>query len=574
MNNNNELTLVSVGKNIFAFQTGIDSDEAANQEFKSHKFDFCINNKHLIRAIKLIEEEEDQKALRQLNLALKDNPDNCFALSYLSIVLIKYGNNRQALKAMEKAMAIMKNDYIACYSRMAMTCHKLGYAKRALNYAIKAQMQDQNDVIANQYITDYYYRHQSFDLAAEYADNVIANAPDDPCSYTLKGQIEMSRGNYQSALHLFEHAIEIDAHGRLAKVYYAKALLKIGKVKEAVRLMAKVWRASFEQNELDHDCAEARELFCREAFTAYHDEIERRTVRDKYSDHFMIELAQINAYAQHFETAALWLRKSFMLNQNFCLLEVEAYYWWRAGKRQKAFDNLVLLLMRDPDSRYYLEEVTSHEKIDNADFCFIVCDAIDHIYPDTGTTSFIRALYKEMLGKITEAIPDYDKLIRLCDGDNAWAEMRRAIAYDQMGCHAKAKKGYRAIIDTPTLITNLEELPLALLFLHGKEALYAPLSKYRKGSRTRKSILELLDEKIELTQMKFDQLTYVLNELKDLHLKRAAVRCRIGLEFEALDDVRWLIEHKTLDDEYLSHCFELQPLIGTDDYKALITEFQ
>lgn len=125
----------------------------------------------------------------------------------------------------------------------------------------------------------------------------------------------------------------------------------------------------------------------------------------------------------------------------------------------------------------------------------------------------------------------------------------------------------KLIIDTPTMENNFDELPLALLLLHGEKALYNPLSNYRKGIDTKQTILELLDQQILLEQEKYDRLSDDIEELSVLHLRRAACYCRIGKEEQAIDEVRWILEHYAYPEFFLEHCFEIQPLRDSGAFK-------
>lgn len=156
----------------------------------------------------------------------------------------------------------------------------------------------------------------------------------------------------------------------------------------------------------------------------------------------------------------------------------------------------------------------------------------------------------------------------------AWVVMRKAFAHEMNGDHDKAASIYQSIIDSPFMVDNLQELPLALLLLYGESALYEPVSKFQKDSRSKKSALQRLDDKIIREQRSLNQLSGDVDEMWFCRLKRAAVRCRINLIEGAIDDVRWMLEHDYSKILYLDDCFELLPLRESKDYERLVAEFR
>ncbi len=171
----------------------------------------------------------------------------------------------------------------------------------------------------------------------------------------------------------------------------------------------------------------------------------------------------------------------------------------------------------------------------------------------------------EILNLVQIMNPDYQKF--------PWIAMDKAFAYEMMGNHDKAVEEYLAIINNPWIDETFQEIPLALLLLYGESALYEPISRFRKGSRFRKTILELLDDQIAREQNALDQLSGDTTNMWRWRLTRAAIRCRINRTDDALDDVCWMLEHSQVNTFYLDYCYELLPLRESGDYERLLKEF-
>ena len=154
-----------------------------------------------------------------------------------------------------------------------------------------------------------------------------------------------------------------------------------------------------------------------------------------------------------------------------------------------------------------------------------------------------------------------------------WIAKDKAFAYEMMGNHDKATEEYLAIINNPCIDESFQEIPLALFLLYGESALCEPISRFRKGIHSKKTILELLDEQIEQEQQTLDQLSGDISAMWYCRLTRAAVRCRINRTDDALDDVRWMLEHTHAATSYLDYCYELLPLRESGEYDRLLREF-
>lgn len=155
-----------------------------------------------------------------------------------------------------------------------------------------------------------------------------------------------------------------------------------------------------------------------------------------------------------------------------------------------------------------------------------------------------------------------------------WIAKDKAFAYEMMGNHDKAIEEYLAIVNHPCIDETFEELLLALFLLYGESALCEPISRFRKGIRSKKTILELLDEQIEREQQTLDQLSGDISTMWYYRLTRAAIRCRINRIDDALDDVSWMLEHTHAATSYLDHCYELMPLRESGEYDHLLKMFR
>lgn len=570
-------SLITIDDKIFKLSIEEDNNSLTAKKNKLQILISYLKNCHVKRAVKLLDKGEDHQALKQLNLALKENPDNCFALNLLADLYYKHQNYRQASVLIDKALNIIGEiAFPSFYSTASRIYRQLGDKKLWISYALKEYDINSENRQALQEIIEYYYSQESYKEAAEYADKGIESFPENPYFYTFRGCIEMELSQFDSALSYFNKSLEIAPEYISTLAYIPAVMLRLGKTRNAVRAQVEVIRIQYEQETYDSYTSNVRQMLCDEAYDLYYEQIKKLTIKGRFKDRFMVELMRMCYYVKNYKEAAEWAHKSFMISHDYERLVNEAFLMYKAGEIQKSKKLLELVIQCEPQgTERLLDEVSQRVNSDtDSDFVFMICDALEKICPEEGFTFYYRAYYNELLEQPLEAIRAFDKLFELWQADNAWAVLRRAIAYEQTGNHEKAVEGYKLIIDTPTMEGNFDELPLALLLLHGETALHNPLSNYRKGIETKQTILELLDQQIQLEQEKYDMLSDDIEGLSVLHLRRAACYCRIGKEEQALDDVRWILEHYAYPEFFLKHCFEIQPLRGSGSFEKLLEEFR
>ena len=570
-------SLITIDDKIFKLSIEEDNNSLTAKKNKLQIMISYLKNCHVKRAVKLLDKGEDHQALKQLNLALKENPDNCFALNLLADLYHKHQNYRQASFVIDKALNIIGEEvFPGFYSTASRIYRQLGNKQLWISYALKEYNINSENRQALQEIIEYYYSQELYKEAAEYADKGIASFPENSFFYTFRGCIEMECSHFDSALSYFNKSLEKDPEYISTLAYLPAVMLRLGKTRNAVRAQVEVIRIQYEQESYDSYTSNVRQMLCDEAYDLYYEQIKKMTIKGRFKDRFMVELMRMCYYVKNYKEAAEWAHKSFMISHDYERLVNEAFLMYKAGEMQKSKNLLELVIQCEPQgTERLLDEVSQRVNSDtDSDFVFIICDTLEKICPEEGHTFYYRAYYNELLEQPLEAIRAFDKLLELWQADNAWAVLRRAIAYEQTGNHEKAVEGYKLIIDTPTMEGNFDELPLALLLLHGETALHNPLSNYRKGIETKQTILELLDQQIQLEQEKYDMLSDDIEGLSVLHLRRAACYCRIGKEEQALDDVRWILEHYAYPEFFLKHCFEIQQLRNSGAFEKLIEEFE
>lgn len=192
-----------------------------------------------------------------------------------------------------------------------------------------------------------------------------------------------------------------------------------------------------------------------------------------------------------------------------------------------------------------------------------VCFLVDESFCWYKLGNYERSL--EILNLVQIMNPCYQKF--------PWIAEDKAFAYEMLDNHDKATEEYLAIINNPCIDETFQELPVALLLLYGESAMYEPISRFLKRSRSRKMVLELLDDQIAKEQNALDQLSGDISNMWGYRLTRAAIRCRIDRTDDALDDVCWMLEHTQVNTSYLDYCYELLPLRESGEYDRLLKEF-
>jgi tetratricopeptide (TPR) repeat protein len=203
-----------------------DLNSSISYKAKINNLYIILGNSYLFEAEKMFQIYYD-KALKNFNIALQNNPNNCLCLKSCAYIYEKQENYLYTLKMLHKLLSFDGNDsLILCYYGEILS--KIGRYNEAISYFKKSNDIDPENVYNLNKRAIAYYVLQEYDKALLDLNKVIQLDPLNSLAYYYKGLVHYAVENANDAVLAFEKCIELDSSDDLAKVqlYYLQYLLK------------------------------------------------------------------------------------------------------------------------------------------------------------------------------------------------------------------------------------------------------------------------------------------------------------------------------------------------------------
>ena len=448
--------------------------------------DSWLNNYNFRRASELMDSDDERQAFEYLKKALREDPNNAYAHSMMGLIYLQHQVYGTAINA-----------YTAAIQNTPDSEHALFFVGRSRAYAglgnEEARLADIRSALdvepgntsALKELVEYHYFLDEYDESDRVIDKLLESEPNDIFGYMAKGRNEMQRGNWEHARELFEYASGLDDTYGLAWSYKAEALMKLGKVSQAIDCVIKAFELADAAGKPDEKAMFVRDELARTSCDLFCLKLMAKVAEGSQTSKWWAVQGKVYVIGSRHAEAAYCYRKAHELDPIAFPIFYEAVCWEQAGNYAKAADLLKQALSEDPDNLQYKQHLTLVlAEQDNYDAAIAICDELIHLQPDMTDSHYNRARFKHILGRYEDAIEDYSTELALKDGDDAKSHLFRGMAYEEIGEVQKAREDYQAITDNADLAYRGIVLPLA----------YAHLGDHEKADEAWKTLEESLED--------------------------------------------------------------------------------
>ena len=459
--------LSRIGKSDNPEGQGTSINNNGNDPHIASQRDSWLNNYNYRRAMEFLESGDELQAYEYLKKALDEDNGNAYAHALMGHIYLTHQIYGTALDAFNFAIRISPESEHAFFFLERSRVYK-GLGKEDERLAdIRNSLEinpDYKDALLE--LAEYHYDHGEYDESDAAIGRYIALEPAEVIGYMVKGRNEMGRQHWESALELFEYASKLDVSYTAAWSSKAEALLKLGRIAEAIDCEIKALDLVNSKGEMDIKALFLQTELANVACDLFCLKLQAMAVRGNQTARWMSNIGLVFSCASRYSEAALWYHKAYEQDPGTPLLSYEAYCWTNAGNYARAVSLLRQALREDPDNVRYMQQLAlALAEMGDHEEAIALLDNDIRIQPDETSNHFNRARFKQILGRYDEAIEDYTIELSLKDGKDAGAHLYRGMAYREIGEEEKALEDFNAITGDADMKDRELVLPLVYSLL-------------------------------------------------------------------------------------------------------------
>lgn len=435
---------------------------SSNQEVKRP------NTYNYNQAIEALKDRNYDEALEFLNKELDENPDNGYALLFVSYVESLGEEHEKALNDISKSLRLLskrdKEMKGLAYRVRSEIYEKLGRREEALtdlNSAIELDPDaDENYLRRGQL----YYDRGWYTLSdKDYTKSIELNR-DQYFGYLGLGRNANERKMFKEALDYFANAIQLSPDYSNGYTYRAESYIGLKRYDEAIDDV--IMALSIDRNDDAFD--EMTEL-AEVVFPQLKAKIDAQLALEPTESYWIYCLGIIHEHTQQYKKAIEYYKKSYEIGKTdpelgriaLCYTELEnfpmALKYMNEFLKNDSSDIMNLY------SRAYIEDELGMTKEAISDM-----DTFIEHYPDNYSGYFFRGSIKDHGGDMKGALEDYTKSITL------YPEFSRALITRgrlnlKMGDEEAAKQDFEAVLRLDTIPESNSNAQYAFFFLGQKD---------------------------------------------------------------------------------------------------------
>ena len=409
--------------------------------------DSWLNNYNYRRASELMDSGDERQAYSYLCKALDDDPDNAFAHSLIGLIYHQHKVYGSAITAYTTAIRnTPESEHADFFVGRSRAYAGLGEEEAQLADLRHALDVEPGNTSALVELAQYHFCHGEYDESDRAIDKFLESEPNEVVGYMAKGRNEMMRGNWEHAKELFEHASNLDDTYAAAWSYEAEALMKQGKVSQAIDSVIRAFELTISDGNPDKKAVQVRNELARTACDLFCLKLKAKVVGGSQAPKWMYTLGTVYSTASRFVEAVQWYHRAYELDHDNSILICEAYCWYMAGNYAREADLLRQVLLEDPDNlQCMLRLAIALAEQGDYEAALSQCDELIRLQPDMANYYYNRARFRHILGRYEEAIDDYSTDLDLKDGDDANAHLYRGMAYMAVGDMQRSREDFLAI---------------------------------------------------------------------------------------------------------------------------------
>lgn len=445
--------------------------------------DSWLNNYNFRRASELMDSGDERQAFDYFKKALKEDPYNAYAHSMIGFIYLRHQDYGTAISAYTAAIQnTPKSEHALFFVGRSRAYAGLGNEEARLADIRNALDVEPGNTSALKELVEYHYFLGEYEESDRVIDKILESEPNEIFCYLAKGRNEMKRCNLMHAKELFEYASSLDDTFGAAWSFKAEALMKLGKVSQAIDCVIKAFELADAAGELDEKAMFVRDELARTACDLFCLKLKAKVAEGSRTSKWMAVQGKVYAIGSRYAEAAHCYRRAHELDPVVFPVFYEAFCWEQAGNYSKAAALLQQALSEDPDNLQYKQHL-SIVLAEQGDYetAIAICDELIRLQPDMTDSHYNRARFKHILGRHEEAIEDYSTELALKDGDDAKSHLLRGMAYEEIGEVQKAREDFQAITDNADLAYRGIVLPLAYAHLGDHENAYEAWKKMEES---------------------------------------------------------------------------------------------
>ncbi len=499
---------------------------------------------HYMRAVELYREECGGDALDEVNLELKEHPDNAFAHLIVAMIYKRNNDYRGALRAVTASLQLLTQTDRAWWMSLAYRTRAEIYRDMEectnwYNDAMKSVEFNPKSVDSLRLMGDYYYYYENYDMSDTYFKKIIELQPYNTFGYIGCGRNDMGRNDFKSAVAHFDKAIQLDSEYVGGYAFKAEALLMTGRNAEAIE-------NAIAAMELEFGNRKAR--YVMETMAKQHTQglllkLKSKAVQEEDDGKWYGVLGYMSYLAGDVKQAVVAYENSLRISKSPEILSLKAKSWMQIGAYDEAEKDIAEALELNPQNTE-LRNMLAKCKIETGRFEETLEDLTSLIdeQPDDYTLYNSRGMYHFEAGHYGEAIGDFETALSLCDGKLPFTSLFNGWALAKSGNMEEAMKVWDEVTDKDDEYYAPVAAALAQC-LAGRE---------RESQDICDAVVDWADNSGESAAQ------------KDLLVYAAAVYCRTGQTEKAVECLKGCFNPE------MTNTILLEPLYDTSEYKAFI----
>lgn len=416
----------------------------------AQKYNKYSDSYNFRKGMEALDERDSKKAEDSFRREIDEHPENGYAYLYLAHIQQHNEEYGKALSSVDNALKyIPKKDKEykgSCHYKRAGIYRALDkYDEAILDYtmAISYNPDDEDSFWERAQI---YFEQEKYDLAdADYRamQKLDANSP---LSFMGLGRNEVKRGNFQTAVDLYDHVVALYPEYESGYSFRAEAYMGLKRYMEAASDIVKALELDYDNKAfgLMIDIADS-------AFVQISTKLKAMAVTDANSAYWPYCLGVINEHVKKYNDAITNYLKASKLDEDAMTYSRISSCYEDMGEWASAIEYMDKAISLDPkDTDYVLYKANIYYEAGQIQTAIEVMDQYIELVPDYAGGYYRRGWFKDNIKDIDGAIEDYTTSITL-DSDYPYAIMSRGNMYLLKGENELAKKDFEMVVQKDTI---------------------------------------------------------------------------------------------------------------------------
>lgn len=416
----------------------------------AQKYNKYADSYNFRKGMEALDERDSKKAEESFRKEVDEHPENAYAFLYLAHIQLRNEEYGKALSSIDNAIKHMpkkdKEYKGACYYKRAGIYRALEKDNEAIADYTSALSYNPKDDDSYWERAQIYYEQEKYDLADADYKKMLEIDPNSPLPYMGLGRNETARGNYQSAIDLYDNVIALYSEYASGYSFRAEAYLKSGKFMEAASDVVKALDLDYDNKAfgLMVDLADS-------AFVQINSKLKAMAVTDSNNGYWPYCLGVINEQTEKYSEAIAHYQKALKLDEDAITCRRISSCYEDMGNWASAVEYMDKAIALDPKNDNLIQyKADIYYEAGEIETAIAIMDEYVERRPDYGWGYYRRGWYKDNLQDIDGAIEDYTTSITL-DGEYPYAIMSRGNMYLLKGEKELAMKDFETVVQIDTV---------------------------------------------------------------------------------------------------------------------------